>query len=137
MIRLPREQTVDIVVTLNEKATKENSIYLFRFAGQFTNKEFAVILEDESTLIQRPRFNLFRIDVDAVFGTADSGTYYYSVYELITPETAAIGPVANAGVLYAAEYQQSPLETGIAKLTGETPQVTVDYEPAEKEIITY
>lgn len=88
MIRL-QEGNNDVVLTLSERTSVENPVYLFVFENIQTQQTFACIAADTSQY--KYRYNEFAIAVgegDPLAGFIDlqlPGDYYYTVYEQLDP----------------------------------------------------
>lgn len=85
MIHLNNSTSTTFAVTLQEKTTLTNPVYLFHFKNDTSNSNYYVIISDTST--QKQRFNLFTFTEgvnDALNGSlilGKSGYYDYFIYE--------------------------------------------------------
>lgn len=104
MINLTLGETVNVYLTLTEKATLSSPNFLFRFVQRTTNKEVRFVKTDADDLSAYPeRYNKFAFDVDQLF-CGEVGEYYYFVYEQASASNIELD---STGAL---------LETGIMRL---------------------
>lgn len=82
MLRLTEGNTEDsITVTLTELCELETPNYLFVFTHSTDQVVRFVKMNDDDLSDHKQRYNLFEIDVPALFPNAPTGDYTYSVFE--------------------------------------------------------
>lgn len=79
MIHITKGQTQELVLTLKEKTTLANPVYLFRFVNDTDKKEYAFIGTDTSEF--KYRYNLFTVTEGTTITLPLTGLYTYYVYE--------------------------------------------------------
>jgi hypothetical protein len=77
MIKLQRNNTETIYLTLSEYQTAPTDYYFFKFTNRLTNDEVLLTLENISENVY---YQKFEIDVSE-FDNKDSGFYTYEVWE--------------------------------------------------------
>ena len=93
-MQLKKNQTnSNVTLTLSEKTTITNPVYLFRFESDQTKVSYYCICQDLATTAQKQRFNLF----DIIEGVSDplnsslilglQGRYHFYIYEQATGST--------------------------------------------------
>lgn len=131
MLRLTKDTTSEIVVTLKEKETLSSPFYLFEFESKQTRvKQYCVAAD---TSLSTDRYNQFDIvDTTTPDRTAgeveflEAGSYDYKVFEQsngtnLDPEDAVVGAL---------------LEKGMAEVIGTSTTFT-KYDSQPKEYIVY
>lgn len=93
-MQLKKNQTnSNVTLTLSEKTTITDPVYLFRFESDQTKVSYYCICQDLATTAQKERFNLF----DIIEGVSDplnsslilglQGRYHFYIYEQATGST--------------------------------------------------
>lgn len=124
MILIERGQENVVVLTLTEKCTMINPVFLFEFRNDSHSPAVYFIAQDVSEfperynkflITEKEEPNLFNGEVELRL----EGFYHYTIHELINP---TLDPEASVTVL----------EKGKVKVTGtETPRVEPTYSPEE------
>ena len=79
MLNIEKGEVNELIVTLTEKVTIDNPIYLFTFKHQTLAIENNFILADNSQYVER--YNLFSFtEGSSVAKTMEEGIYYYTIY---------------------------------------------------------
>ena len=80
----------NVTLTLKEKTTISNPVYLFRFNSDQTKEDYFVICQDLASATQKNRFNLFNI-TEGINDPLNSklildleGRYHYYIYEQVS-----------------------------------------------------
>jgi len=80
----------NITLTLSEKTTLTDAVYLFNFNSDQTKEDYFLICQDLATTEQKKRFNLFNITegVDDPLNSSIilglTGRYHYTIYEQLS-----------------------------------------------------
>lgn len=131
MLRLIKDTTSEVIVTLTEKETLSNPFYLFEFESKQSRVKQYCVASDLSSETQR--YNQFNIvDTTSPDRTAgeveflDAGSYDYKVFEQsngtnLDPEDGVVGAL---------------LEKGMAEVVGSSTSFT-KYDAQPKEYIVY
>ena len=131
MIRLQRDSTTTIALSLSEKTTIVSPVYLFVFTNDSQNVAYPVILADTSTT--KGRFNSFDVvesdTSDPVNGvvTLTTGYYNYEVYEQ-TSATNLDPTLAD---------NTTAIETGKTRVVDNTIQDYTDYTNTDQSVTFY
>ena len=83
MIHLKKQSLNEVTVTLKERQTLENPIFLFVFTHEQTENQFAVILEDTSSFSYRA--NTFFLTLPDDLDITDEGDFKYQIFEQTDP----------------------------------------------------
>ena len=102
-------------MTLNDRVTIENPIFVFQFIDIGTNVSNELILADQSTKV---RYNLFNL-TEGTDVTLNIGEGDYKIYETDDPEYEDIDSL-------------DLLETGIYKVITDTPETDIYYIPGDE-----
>jgi len=117
MIKLTKDTTAEVILTLTEKETIFEANYLFVFESRVSNEKVKFVLlnvTDESEY--KDRYNLFNIVVNDYFADAENGWYKYTVYE--QESTTNTDETLTGGIL----------ETGLMFLEDGTEITTTTYD---------
>jgi len=115
MLNIVRGALNEMIVTLTEKVTITNPVYLFSFTHQTLAVENNFILADNSQYVER--YNLFSFtEGSSVAKTLEEGIYYYTIYA----QTSAIN--LNP------ELADEEVERGICRVTSTATSFT-QYNP--------
>ena len=129
MIIINKNSTNTVVLTLSEKTTLTNAVYLFEVINDSSNESKCFIVEDIST--NKIRYNEFNFienaTEDLLNGTFElglSGFYTYNVYEQIS--TTNLDPLLAT----------NKIETGKLNLVDNISEIT-QYSGNQTETIVY
>lgn len=106
----------NIALTLKEKTTIDNPVYLFRFESDQTKVSYYCICQDLATTAQKDRYNLFDI-TEGINDPLNSklilglqGRYHYYIYEQVS--TTNLDPtgldIVERGIMTLKGDQVSP-----------------------------
>lgn len=97
MLLLNRENTADrIVVTLTEKVTVTDPIYLFIFTHVTTKSKVSFTkVSGQDTSTAKERYNEFTVDTSVLFADENTGQWQYEVYQTddTDPDQSTTGKV--------------------------------------------
>lgn len=122
MMLLAKGQNNVVALTLTEKCTLANPVFLFEFKSKTTNTLAYCIAPDTSAYTRR--YNLFTITETTTPDNLNAeielleGEYSYKVYEQTS--STNLDPNLSTGMV----------ESGIAKVTG-TAGTVVEYDPSQ------
>jgi len=127
VISLNKDSVNQFDLTLTEKTTVSNVVYLFEFKSDQTKERFFCIIEDTS--LHPARYNAFTftegndVPLDGELVLGETGFYHYTVYEQTS--TTNLDPDNTDGIV----------ELGKMKLIGDDQPVYVGYDPDEGVVI--
>ncbi len=130
MIIINKEQTNDVILTLEEKRTLSSPTFLFRFINDQLKTSKTFIVTDTSGFVRR--FNRFSIEETASEDLTDGkvslskGFYVYEIYEQNSTTNLDLNKVDNL----------VPLQVGKVRVIG-TVTAVPEYDGQDKEFIAY
>lgn len=136
MIRIEKNATNQVVVTLRENSTVDDPIYLFELTNGTTLEKYYFISTDTSEF--KDRYNRFQViekpNADTINGEVEvglEGWYDYIVYQTSLEDLSGITSAEQA-----LEYVVKAVEYGICWVEFGT-RTTQVYEPEEGQTVTY
>lgn len=139
MLRVLKNSENILTVTLTEKSTLPNPIYLFKFTNQTSNVSYWFISEDTSQY--KERYNQFLLieqggttPQDSLNGIVElglEGRYDYEVYQTTLTRTVALTTATDA-----IPYIDKTVEVGIVDVVFAT-EILTEYEVESETNIVY
>ena len=115
MIKLTKDTTAEVILTLTEKETIFEANYLFVFESRVSNEKVKFVLlnvTDESEY--KDRYNLFNIVVNDYFADAENGWYKYTVYEqesTTNTDESLTGGILETGLMFLEDGEEITITT--------------------------
>ena len=139
MLRVLKNSENILTVTLTEKSTLPNPIYLFKFTNQTSNVAYWFISEDTSQF--KERYNKFllieqadAIPQDSLNGVIElglQGRYDYEIYQTTLTDTATLTRAIDA-----IPFIDKTVEIGLVDVVFAT-EILTEYEVESKTNIVY